>query len=428
MMASKMKRLGIFILLILLVSCNKTDNRVPSAEQGIENNQNNDTSLISKREPILSYNSEPEEFTLIKMDTPTVFIKKDDNIDILIKLRRNEHISPNISETDNYIFFDILEQKADVEERTSLIYRKKDGKFFHFNADGGHGNMLYYINYETRSFDFFEITDNGIKKDIRSVPIPNESDNWYSVQYEFLVSYNYSRKVKEIYTLNGTTLIKRAEYPINVSIIGSSHLFAYYSLYSNNNTMKLINLSNMKETNIKNGAIIDITKNSIFFVDGNKMAHYDASTDTYSFMEYIIKAENARNSGFYLSDYFIQNYEECPLGKLYSVNNNQLLFNSGNNKICMYDFDTDLLYILFDYNIYTRPRGLLYLINDSYFFSGSFGVADIVSLDDKRIICRFIMNWIDPTEIISDVSYMWYYETREGNIIIYPRYGSNTRE
>jgi len=141
-------------------------------------------------------------------------------------------------------------------------------------------------------------------------------------------------------------------------------------------------------------------------------------------MEDIIKEEIFGNSGYLLRDYRIRGYEEYSLGMIYRVHNNQLLFTTGNNKICMYDFDTSILYILFDYTIYpdTRGMGLLYLINDSYFFGGTFGRADIVSLDDTKIICRFIMRWIDPEQIIDDVSYMWYYETREGDIIICPRY------
>ena len=412
----------------MVAACDKTDNRILAAEQEVNNTQNDSAPSIPKKEAVLSHNEEPEEFAVIEMDTPTVFIKKGNSIDVFIELARNESLSPNIAETDSYIIFAIQEKDANIREQTSLIYRKKDGKFFRFNANGGHENMLYHINYETRTFDFFEIADNGIKKDITSVPIPNKSDNWYVGRNGFLTStiyiyYNHGWGKKEVYILDGTTLTKHAEFPSNVSIIGSFPPFAHYSRYSNNNVMKLINLSNMKEINIENGDLIDIEEESIFLTDGNRMIHYDIATDSYSFMEYIINAENTRNNGYYLKDCHIRGYEDYPLNMIYRVHNNQFLFGTANNKICIYDFETGILYILFDYNIYpdTRGMGPLYLINDSYFFAGTFGRADLVSLDDKKIICRFIMKWFDP-EIIDDVSYMWYYETREGDIIICPRY------
>jgi hypothetical protein len=410
-------RYFIFILFVFIASCSKTENRTPSAEQGIENNKNNDTSLISKREPILSYNSEPEEFTLIKMDTPTVFIKKDDNINVLLQLKKNESISSFITETDYYVIFYILEHNADNEKRTSLIYRKKDGKFFRFNANGGSEKMLYYINYETLTFDFFEINDNGIKNDITSVPMPNWTGNWRVSENGFLSS------MQEIYIFNGTILTKYAHIWFGTAIIGSYNLFVYYSRYKNNNIMKLINLSNMKETNIVDGNLINITRTSIFFTDGNRIAHYDISTDTYYFLDNIIRADN--KSGSFLSSYFIQGFKEYQLDSLYSVYNNKLLYRFG-DKVCMYDFDTNMLYILFDYEKYPHSdkMGFLNFINNSYLYADGFGVSDLISLDEKRIIYRFIINWIDPSKIINDISQICYYETKEGDIIIYPVHSS----
>ena len=96
----------------------------------------------------------------------------------------------------------------------------------------------------------------------------------------------------------------------------------------------------------------------------------------------------------------------------------------------MFDFDIEQLYILFDYNIYPDSEIMhyLYLINDNYFRSiitTTLGISDLVSLDDKRIIYRFILNWIDRTKGISDIADIKYYETREGDIIIYQTYNTN---
>jgi len=280
---------------------------------------------------------------------------------------------------------------------------------------------------------FFEITDNGVKNDVASVPIPNNSDYWFAIDDEFLVpQYTVYGARKEIYRLDGINIEKLAGYssfPPNLWITGSSRLAGYYEgLYDSDEI--IINLSNMKETRIR-GSVwkFGLTKESLFYIDEDRLGRYDIQTGVYSLIEGIIADENTKiGDGFRPSDFFIDGYNEYPITSIYRFKNNQLLFNS-RNKICMYDFNTGIFYILFDYNIYPQAKGMggLYYLNDRYLNSLTLGVSDLVSLDDKKIICRFIMNWIDRTERIDDISLIRYYETREGDIIIYPVHQTNFR-
>ena len=186
----------------------------------------------------------------------------------------------------------------------------------------------------------------------------------------------------------------------------------------------------MKETRIRGSASkFGLTKESLFFIDEDKLGRYDIQTGVYSFMEGISVDENTKfGDSFRLSDFFIDGYNEYPITLIYRFKNNQFLFNS-KNKICMYDFNTGIFYIFFDYNIYPQAKGMgnLNYLNDRYLNSLTLGVSDLVSLDDKKIICRFIMNWIDRTERIDDISLLKYHETREGDIIIYPVHQTNFR-
>ena len=393
------------------------------------NTMNSNTSLIPKREAVLSHNEEPEEFTVIEMDTPTVFIKTGDDITAIIETDRIDSLYLDLESSDYLIFGKINFFGETNERRDSIVYRKRDRRFFNFHADGGNGNLLYVINYKTRTFDFFEITDNGAKIDIASVPIPNDSDYWFAINDTLLVSEFPRANRKEIYRLDGISLEKHATYPSNLWIMGGSG-FAYYyaNQYGRDRYTIIINLSNLKEIRIENGNLIQSSKESLFFEDGNRLGRYDKSTGIYSLMEDIVFDEYTRD-GYTFSDFCIRGYNEYPINLIYRFKNNQLLFNS-RNKICMYDIDTDLLYILFDYNIYPDSKSMsyLYLINDNYFYSTIIGASDLVSLDDTKIIYRFLLNWIDREELISDIAYIKYYETREGDIIIYQTYGTNFKD
>jgi hypothetical protein len=421
-------------LLILFASCGKTENHIRPVEPEIDNTQNNITHQIQKKEPILSYNSEPEKFTVMEIDMPTIFIMTGGNIEVLMEYDRVEgsYLFIDLETSDYLIFRKWNFLGGTLETRDSVIYRKKDRRFFNFHADGGNGNLLYIINYKTRTFDFFEITDNGAKNDIASVPIPNPSDNWSVINDKLLASVFFG--TMEIYKLDGIYLEEYAKYPSSLQIMGDSGLAYYFERSSGTiragNTI-LVDLYSLKEISIRASLSLRVrTKESLFFIDVDRLGCCDIQTGIYSLMEGIIADENTKiGDSFRLSDFFIQGYNEYPITEVYRFKNNQLLFNS-RNRICMFDFDIEQLYILFDYNIYPDSEIMhyLYLINDNYFSSRittAFGISDLVSLDDKRIIYRFILNWIDRTKGISDIADIKYYETREGDIIIYQTYNTN---
>ena len=315
-----------FVLLFFLASCGKTDNYIRPVELEIDNAQSNGTPSIQKKEPVISCNSEPEEFTVIEMDMPAVFIKKGGNIEALIEFDRidGSYLFLDVETSDYLIFGRLYFLGETFEGRGSIVYRKSDRCFFNFHADGGNGSLLYIINYKTRTFDFFEITDNGAKNDIVSVPIPNESDHWSVIDDKFLVSEFFgARERKEIYRLDGIIFEKCASYPSNLWIMGDSGFAYYYERSEGTHSIILIDLSSSKETRIENGGIIYRSNESMYFEAGNRLGRYDILIGIYSLMEGIAVDEYNIN-GYTFSDFCINGYNEYPITKAYHFKNNQL--------------------------------------------------------------------------------------------------------
>jgi hypothetical protein len=284
--------------------------------------------------------------------------------------------------------------------------------FFTFNVDGGNGKLLYVINYESRSIDSFEITTDGERKPVSSVPIPGEVHDFWVLNDTFLVSYPYEdRGVRSIYKLADTTLSKYTECPSDLTVFDTSGLFAYNPSYSVDNILKIINLSNQKKISIEKGLILSFTNELIFFTNGNSVSYYDMLTDTCFSADYFIKAEKPEYGGRYLNDYCIQGFEEYPILHIYQLNEDYLLFNSY-GKICKYSITTGKFEILFDYHAITGEY-YLEMIDDNYFFGSNYGISNLVSLKEKKIVCQFIMNWIDTSGSIMDISLMGSYVTRE---------------
>jgi len=362
---------------------------------------------------------------VIEVDEPAIFIKTvgSDTVEILTELDRNDRIF-SVLETSDYIIFSLMIIKT-LNERDTLIYRKSDRKFFRFYADGGNGSLLYVINKETRSFDFYEITVNGRKEAVVSIPMPNDAETWIVLSDSFLESYiDGDTRTIEIYKIEGTALIKYAETGLNFNIfpitLRNHNLYGYYFRSQGRTSYTtIVNLSTMNETSIENVSLVELTKEAIFFTSGDKLGYYCFTENNFFFLENIIRVRTPISRGHLLSDFFIHGFEEFPIKVIYSFTGNQLLFNS-NNRICKYYFNTNQISILFDHNSTNEGAGFLYNINSNYYFYSGDDKYYLVSLIDRGIICEFIVNWIKPEDYVENTTRsMWFYETREADIIFY---------
>ena len=329
----------------------------------------------------------------------------------LYTLEREDLVDAFI-ETEAYAVFQI---RSHLSPPYSLIYRKKDGMFFHFAVTGASGEHLFVINKTTSEIEIIEISEQN--EPVKTNTIPFTLLHWKISKNGYI--WNYSNKEAQIFHLEDNMLVEKYRFNYDAFLRNERPNWArFVEKKQNGEDLKVLNLNSYTMTNLGDSIDSRLIADPDYFLfrQNNQRKIIDSFSNTIAPLAYVWE---------------INAY---PVPEIIRINHDSIHFRVDDtiNRYSIHDDEvmplaifpdgflncttntTDYWTTLFKRNTYAIPgigRALLYRIDD----------------DGVRLEHDIILSWINPNEHIAGATSLNFYGDYD-ILFIYPVFATNIKD